>query len=431
MRRLLLVGLLLAGCKKDTDAPQGTTKVAGAVTPGPKKIEPPFDLKNPPADATRRPSGLVYKTIVAAPNNPAPKRNDTVMIKYTGWRQASGETFFSNMNDSPMPLKLATAAKGFVEGVQLVHKGEKAMLWLPPEIGLKNGGAGSASGTNVYEVEVVDIIDAPPIPSDLAAPPADAKATKSGAKYITVRPGTGTEKARPHDDVTFHVTAWDSQGRMFDSTEMKTKPAAKVAPYTQAKPMEEVLTDMVAGQRVRFWVDAAAMTTPTPQKEALPAGQLVYEVEILQIDKKTPPPPVPTDVAKPPGNARKTAAGVFYKVLKAGPGGPKPKATDTVKVNYTGWQTNGTMFDSSITKGQPATFSLGAVIKGWTDGLQQMSVGDSFRFWIPEELAYKDNPGRPQGMLVFDIELLEIKPAAAPHPDAPPGHQPPVRPPHP
>ncbi len=423
MRRLLLAFLLLPGCKKDSDAPQGSAKVAGAVAAAPKKIEPPFDLKNPPADATRRPSGLVYKTITAAPNNPAPKRNDTVMIKYTGWRQETGETFFSNMNDNPMPLKLATAAKGFVEGVQLVHKGEKAMLWLPPEIGLKTQG-GPASGTNVYEVEVVDIIEAPAIPADLAAPPADAKVTKSGAKYITIRPGTGTEKARAHDDVTFNVTAWDAEGRMFDSTDMKTKPAAKVAPYTQAKPMEEVLTDMVAGQRVRFWVDSAAMTTPTPQKEALPAGQLVYEVEILQIDPKPQPPPTPTDVAKPPGDARKTAAGVFYKVLESGPGGAKPKATDTVTVNYTGWQTNGRMFDSSVTKGQPSTFSLTAVIKGWTDGLQLMSPGDSYRFWIPEELAYKDNPGRPQGMLVFDIQLIDIKPSTPPHPDAHPGHPP-------
>ena len=83
---------------------------------------------------------------------------------------------------------------------------------------------------------------------------------------------------------------------------------------------------------------------------------------------------------------------------------------------YCGW-----MFDSSVTKGQPLTISLGSVIKGWTDGMQLMSVGDKYRFWIPEELAYKDQPSRPQGMLVFDIELLEIKPPA---PDAPPGHPP-------
>ncbi len=422
MRRLLFASLLLVGCKSDKDTPPPTAKVAGAVISGAKKIEPPLDLKNPPADATRRPSGLIYKTLVAAPANPAPKRNDTVMIKYTGWRQASGETFFSNMNaDSPMPLKLAIAAKGFTEGLQLVRKGEKAMLWLPPEIGLKNQPAGAQGETLVYEVEVVDIIAAPAIPPDVAQPPADAKLTKSGAKYIAVRPGTGAEKARFFDDVTFNVTAWDAEGRMFDTTEMKTKPAAKVAPFSQPAPMDEVLTTMVAGERVRFWIDSTKMVTPSTPAASLPTGLLCYEVEILQIDKKPAPPPPPVDVAKPPGDARKTALGTYYKVLKSGAGGPKPKPTDSVLVHYTGWTTDGRMFDSSAMKGEPSTLGLTSVIKGWTDGIPMMSVGDKYRFWIPEELAYKDMPTRPQGMLVFEIELVEIK-GPAPAPDAPHGH---------
>ena len=118
--------------------------------------------------------------------------------------------------------------------------------------------------------------------------------------------------------------------------------------------------------------------------------------------------PAPPDVAAPPKDAKKTAKGVSYKVQKAGKGGPKPVATDTVKVHYTGWTTDGKMFDSSVQRGSPAEFPLGGVIPGWTDGLQVMSVGDKVRFWIPEELAYKGSPGRPQGMLVFDVELLEI-----------------------
>src|SRR5688572_12111914 len=135
------------------------------------------------------------------------------MIKYTGWRQASGETFFSNMKeDKPMPLNLAVTARGFTEALQLVRKGEKAMLWLPPEIGLKNAPAGGKPGeTLVYLVEVVDIVEAPPVPPNLTAPPPDAKTTKSGVKYISLRPGTGKEKARPFDEVTFNVTAWDSE----------------------------------------------------------------------------------------------------------------------------------------------------------------------------------------------------------------------------
>ena len=81
-------------------------------------------------------------------------------------------------------------------------------------------------------------------------------------------------------------------------------------------------------------------------------------------------------------------------------------------------------FDSSTLRNQPAEFSLQGVIAGWTDGIPVMSVGDKYRFWVPEELAYKGAPGRPQGMLVFDVELLEIKPPMPPHGDGMPPHHP-------
>ena len=414
--------LAVGGCKKADENGATATKKVTSTTQAKLSVEAPFDLKNPPAGSIRRDSGLIYKTIeAAAADAPAPKRNDTVMIKYTGWRQASGETFFSNMKEEkPMPLNLAVTARGFTEALQLVRKGEKAMLWLPPEIGLKNQPTDKPGETLVYLVEVVDIVPAPPVPPDIATPPADAKATKSGVKYVVVRPGTGKETARPYDEVTFNVTAWDSEGRMFDTTEMNKKAAFKVPPFRQASPLEEILTSMVAGERVRFWADSARMQTPAAPQPNMPKGQLCYEVEILQIDKQTPPPAVPPDVAKPPGDVQKTAAGVFYKVLSRGKGGPKPKPTDTVRVHYTGWTTDGRMFDSSVTKNEPATFSLQGVIKGWTDGIPLMSVGDKFRFWIPEQLAYKDQPSRPQGMLVFEVELLEIKDSAGAPP--PPGH---------
>lgn len=77
-------------------------------------------------------------------------------------------------------------------------------------------------------------------------------------------------------------------------------------------------------------------------------------------------------------------------------------------MHYTGWTTDGKMFDSSVARGQPATFSLDGVISGWTEGVQMMVVGEKRRFWIPAKLAYEGKEGRPQGMLVFDIELIKI-----------------------
>jgi peptidylprolyl isomerase len=134
-----------------------------------------------------------------------------------------------------------------------------------------------------------------------------------------------------------------------------------------------------------------------------------------------PAPPVPEDVKAAPKTAKKTASGLAYRVLKPGTGA-SPSATDRVTVHYSGWTTDGKMFDSSVTRGEPTTFPLNGVIKGWTEGVQLMKVGEKTRFWIPGELAYGDKPtrpGAPAGMLVFDIELIGIN---QPPPGMPAGH---------
>lgn len=107
-----------------------------------------------------------------------------------------------------------------------------------------------------------------------------------------------------------------------------------------------------------------------------------------------------------------TASGLQYKVLKEGTG-KSPKATDNVKCHYEGFLTDGTLFDSSIQRGEPATFPLGGVIKGWTEGLQLMKEGGKTRFFIPYNLAYGEAGAAgsipPYATLIFDVELIEVK----------------------
>ena len=108
-----------------------------------------------------------------------------------------------------------------------------------------------------------------------------------------------------------------------------------------------------------------------------------------------------------------TPSGLKYEVLRRGTGTASPKASDTVRVHYHGTLLNGTVFDSSVQRGQPISFPLNAVIAGWTEGLQLMKVGDKFKFEIPPNLAYGDaspSPKIPPGStLVFEVELLGIE----------------------
>jgi len=130
----------------------------------------------------------------------------------------------------------------------------------------------------------------------------------------------------------------------------------------------------------------------------------------LKDDSKASGIPAPPDVAAPPADAHKTASGLAYKILTVGLGSIHPARTANVKVHYTGWTTDGKMFESTI-GGDPAPFQVGGVIPGWTEMLQLMVVGEKVRVWIPADMAYGDNPqgGNPAGMLVFEMELLDIR----------------------
>ena len=113
-----------------------------------------------------------------------------------------------------------------------------------------------------------------------------------------------------------------------------------------------------------------------------------------------------------------------YSVVKQGKG-KSPKATDEVTVHYHGTLIDGTVFDSSVERGEPASFPVNGVIAGWTEALQKMRVGDKWKLYVPSKLAYdlSPRPGGPIGpnaVLVFDVELLEIGSADEEAPSAPP-----------
>lgn len=241
-----------------------------------------------------------------------------------------------------------------------------------------------------------------PAPDNVAKPPADAKKTASGLASIVLQPGTGKTRPGPADIVTVHYTGWTTDGKMFDSSLARNAPSS--FPLNRVIPgWGEGVQMMVAGEKRRFWIPQEIAYNGTAGR---PAGMLVFDIELLdmQPSPSTPPP----DVAAPPKDAKRTASGLAYKSLREGKGSAHPTKASSVTVHYTGWTTDGKMFDTSLDKGQPISFPLDGVIAGWTEGLQLMTPGEKMRFWIPEKLAYKgERP--PLGMLVFDVELLAFK----------------------
>ena len=237
----------------------------------------------------------------------------------------------------------------------------------------------------------------------MAAPPVDAQKTPSGLASKVITPGRDAGKPSATDLVTVHYTGWTTDGKMFDSSHVRNTPST--FPLDRVIPgWRECVALMTVGETRRCWIP---QELAYKGQQGRPAGMLVFDVEL--IEAKASPSLAPPDVAGVPSDAKRTASGLAYKVLTPGAGAKKPTARSQVTVHYTGWTTDGKMFDSSVMRGSPATFGLDQVIRGWTEGVQLMVEGEKTRFWIPQDLAYKGEAGAPRGMLVFDVELIRIE----------------------
>ena len=409
MRALsLTLFLVLLGCPPpDTDIPDDVPEAdardqAGDASAEADPTDPtaaPADVAAPPADATVTASGLAYKVLRPGTGTARPTAEARVTVQYSGWT-TDGEMFDSSYNRAePASFGLQGVIDGWTEGLQLMVIGEKTRFWIPSELAY-DGHPGRPQGMLVFDIELLEIREPPTTPADVAAPPADASTTASGLAYKVLRPGEG---AHPTANalVTVHYSGWTTDGEMFDSSVERGQPAT--FPLGGVIPgWTEGLQLMNPGSSARLWIPSELAYDGHPGR---PQGMLVFDVELLSVVEP------PADLAAPPDDVQRSAGGVAVKVLEAGTGTTHPGPDDRVTVNYTGWTTDGASFDSSLTRGRPASFSLGRVIPGWSEGLQLMVEGEKARMWIPAELAYADTPEAPQGMLVFDVELLSITPS--------------------
>ena len=240
-------------------------------------------------------------------------------------------------------------------------------------------------------------------PADLKQPPADAVKRPNGLVSKTIKPSSNPEKAAATDVVTVNYIGWSSDGKMFDSTHSRGNPST--FPLTRVMAgWRECVTDMAINESRRCWIP---QDLAYKGQAGRPTGTVVFDIELL--DRRQNPTIAPTDVKEIPEDATRTPSGLAYRILRRGSGTRRPTQFSRVNVNYTGWTTDGKMFDSTVARNQPATLSLDDVIRGWTEGVQLMVEGERRRFWVPQDLAYKGEAGSPRGMLVFDIELIKIE----------------------
>lgn len=231
------------------------------------------------------------------------------------------------------------------------------------------------------------------------APPDNAEHSQSGLIMLKLGDGTGSEHPGGDDLVKVRFSIRDAAGKLIDS--VPENQAAVMAVSRMMPGWREAVSKMVAGERRRAWVPSSLGGGKIRE-----GSSFVIDTELVEVIHG---PKTPDDLSAPPTDAERTKSGLAWKVLKPGTGTGHPGRRGVVRVNYTGWTSDGRMFDSTILRGQPAEFPLDAVIAGWTEGLQLMTEGEARRFWIPAKLAYPKDLSKPQGMLIFDIELLSIR----------------------
>ena len=243
--------------------------------------------------------------------------------------------------------------------------------------------------------------------------------TNSGLQYMVLDEGPA-DGATPvsTDLVVVHYVGTLKDGVEFDSS--RARGAAATFRLNQVIPgWTEGVQLMSEGDRYRFFVppDLGYGERGGSRGSGIgPNEALIFDVELLKV--QNPELNLAASNKYLEANGKKdgvktTASGLQYQVITEGENsGKSPSATDTVKVHYEGTLTNGTVFDSSVARGEPIEFPLNRVIAGWTEGVQLMSEGDKYRFFIPPNLAYGENGAGPIGpneALVFEVELIEVK----------------------
>ncbi|MEZ6197515.1 MAG: FKBP-type peptidyl-prolyl cis-trans isomerase [Planctomycetota bacterium] len=364
-----------------------------------------------PADTTilTTESGLRYSVLTPAPDGKKPKAGDKVTVHYTGWL-TDGKSFDSSRKrGTPFTFTLGRreVISGWDEGVALMTTGSRFKFTIPYDLAYGENGRPPripARATLIFDVELISIesVEVVPAPTMPAFPKEGVVTEESGLRWVLLSGAPVASDARDFKKVRFDF--WKTDGTHIMGTKTNRGMHLSGNGMVQGLPF---LKDFFgkASPGCRYLVEVPAELAfgeqGMPGKFSGPITT-VWDFEVVQH--------VP--FARNPDNAvKKTESGLEYEIIREGTG-KKPTDKDRVTVDYVGWLTTGKVFDSSLSRGEPTSFGLRGVIKGWTEGLQLMTPGSIYRFTIPYQLAYGENGSSPQippkADLVFWIELKQV-----------------------
>ncbi len=342
---------------------------------------------------------------------PFPKPGDMITAHYTG-KLLDGSVFDSSVKrGTPFSFEIGTGQviKGWDEGFQLLKRGAKASFIIPADLAYGDRGMGSIPPNSVliFDVELIEIEQAIALET-FNVKGKDTIKTTSGLKYILVKDGTG-KKAEADCKVEIHYTGYFEDGRIFDSTHKKGQTFKVLLGNRNLIPgLEEALMLMSEGAMYRVIVPPELGLAKMNQGKSLGDGDLIFDVEMISVSEK-----IEVEEYNVEGKRLYNhESGLKYFIISE-KNGKRAKSGDFVEMHYTGYLEDGSIFDSSVKRGEVFTFKLGIgqVIKGWDAGVQLMNEGDKFRFIIPPSLGYGDRKiGNipSNSTLIFDVELIRI-----------------------
>lgn len=373
------------------------------------------DNKTNTQDTLVTESGLQY-IIHEKGRGVMPEKGAVVEVHYTG--SLTNDTVFDSSYKRKKPFSFTLGKgqviKGWDEGIALLHQGDKATLIIPSELGYGERPTGNipANSTLIFKIELVSVKNPIKIEAyDVAGK--DTMTTASGLKYIVVKKGHSKNPlAKSGEVVTVHYTGYFKDGLIFDSSVKRGQPIKfELGTGKVIKGWDEALQLMRSGDQFRIIIPYELAYGENGRGNSIPPkAELTFDVELVYNQ-----PELKIEAYNTKGiDTITTKSGLMMIPIKT-TNLQKPTKGQEVTVHYTGYLTDGTMFDSSVKRDEPLKFpvGLGKVIPGWDEALLNMKKGEKYRLVIPSNLAYGERGAGgvipPNATLIFDVNLIDFK----------------------